>query len=60
MCVGMIQNGANKYFNNEFSQNGLGIKTYQSDMFNTWLSDDWVNGANSIAALTGVDVKAIS
>ena len=57
MCVGMIQNGANKYFNNEFSQNGLGIKTYQSDMFNNWLSDGWVTGANSIAALTGVDVS---
>ena len=58
MCVGMIQNGTNKYFNNEFSQNGLGIKTYQSDMFNNWLSDDWVTGANSIAALTGVDVSS--
>ena len=58
MCVGIIQNGTNKYFNNEFSQNGLGIKTYQSDMFNNWLSDDWVTGANSIAALTGVDVSS--
>ena len=58
MCVGMIQHGANKYFNNEFSQNGSGIKTYQSDMFNNWISDDWVTGANSISALTGVDVSS--
>ena len=40
-----------------YSQQGLGIKTYLSDMFNNWLSTEWIEGTNGIAELTAVDVS---
>lgn len=42
----------------EFSQAGLGIKTYLSDRFNNWLSTEWIDGAtNGINEITSVDVS---
>ncbi len=38
--------------------NGLAIKTYQSDMFNNWLNSDWIEGENSIQALTSIDTSS--
>lgn len=39
------------------SQEGLLLKTYQSDINQTWLREDWVTGADSgIAAVTAVPV----
>ncbi|AXH74825.1 MAG: major capsid protein [Microviridae sp.] len=39
-----------------FSQQGLGLKTYQSDMFNNWLETTWVeNVANASAVSTAGD-----
>lgn len=40
-----------------FSQEGLGIKTYQSDIFNNWLSTEWIDGANGISAVTAIDTS---
>ena len=40
---------------NLYSQNGLMIKTYQSDLFNNWLQTDWIDGVNGISAVTAVD-----
>ena len=37
------------------SQEGLGIKTYQSDLFNNWISTEWIDGANGINEITSVD-----
>ena len=37
------------------SQEGLGIKTYQSDLFNNWISTEWIDGPNGVAAVTAVD-----
>lgn len=37
--------------------NGLGIKTYQSDRFNNWLSTEWIDGDNGIAAITSVSTQ---
>lgn len=31
--------------------NGLALKTYQSDIFNNWLSSDWVERINSISSV---------
>ena len=39
------------------SQQGLGLKTYQSDIFNNWVSTEWIEGTNGIAEVTAVDVK---
>lgn len=36
------------------SQEGLGIKTYQSDLFNNWISTDWIDGSDGINEITAV------
>ena len=38
------------------NQEGLGIKTYQSDLFNNWISTEWIDGDNGINAITSVSV----
>ncbi|AXH74380.1 MAG: major capsid protein [Microviridae sp.] len=42
---------------NYFSQNGLGVKTYQSDIFNNWLNTEWIDGDNGINAISSVDTS---
>lgn len=37
---------------------GLALKTYQSDLFNNWISTEWIDGDNGINAITAVDVSA--
>ncbi|AXH76225.1 MAG: major capsid protein [Microviridae sp.] len=37
------------------SQEGLGLKTYQSDLFNNWINTEWIDGAGGISELTAVD-----
>ncbi len=39
------------------SQEGLGIKTYQSDLFNNWTSTEWIDGSNGINEVTAVDTS---
>lgn len=39
------------------SQEGLGIKTYQSDMFNNWLSTEMIDGENGVNAITAIDTS---
>jgi hypothetical protein len=39
------------------SQEGLGIKTYQSDLFNNWISTEWIDGSNGINEVTAVDTS---
>ncbi len=41
-------------FYKEYSQEGLGIKTYQSDLFNNWISTEWIDGSNGINEVTAV------
>jgi hypothetical protein len=36
------------------SQEGLPIKTYQSDLFNNWISTEWIDGTNGINEVTAV------
>lgn len=36
------------------SQEGLAVKTYQSDLFNNWLNTEYIDGINGIAAVTAV------
>ena len=42
---------------NAFSQNGLVVKTYQSDLFNNWLDTEWIDGVDGIAAISSVAVQ---
>jgi len=37
------------------SQEGLAIKTYQSDLLNNWIQTDWIDGVNGISAVTAID-----
>ena len=43
-------------FSKQSTQEGLGIKTYQSDLFNNWVSTEWIDGENGINELTKVKV----
>jgi hypothetical protein len=45
---------------NAFTQNGLVVKTYQSDIFNNWIQTDWITGENGIAAITAIDTTGDS
>lgn len=40
-----------------FCQEGLAVKTYQSDIFNNWLKTENIVGANSIAEVTSIDTS---
>lgn len=37
---------------------GLFIKTYQSDIFNNWVSTEWIDGENGINAITAIDTSS--
>ena len=41
---------------NAFAQNGLVVKTYQSDLFNNWLETEYIEGENGINAISSVAV----
>lgn len=43
---------------NMYSQCGLAIKTYQSDLFNNWLETEWINGIGGINQITAIDVSS--
>lgn len=40
-----------------YSQEGLAVKTYQSDLFNNWLQTEWIDGTNGIANITAIDTS---
>ncbi|AXH74420.1 MAG: major capsid protein [Microviridae sp.] len=48
-------NAEHATFSAVFSQEALGIKTYQSDLFNNWINTEWIDGAGGISELTAVD-----
>lgn len=39
------------------SQEGLGLKTYQSDLFNNWLKTEWIDGVDGITEITAIDTS---
>lgn len=41
---------------NAFVQNGLVVKTYQSDLFNNWLDTEYIDGESGISAISSVAV----
>jgi hypothetical protein len=40
------------------TQEGLLVKTYQSDLFNNWIKSEWIEGPNSIAAITAINTSS--
>jgi len=43
-----------------YSQEGLALKTYQSDLFNNWMDTEWIDGPNGINELTSVSTSGDS
>lgn len=39
------------------SQEGLIVKTYQSDLFNNWVNTDWIDGDDGVNELSRVDTS---
>lgn len=39
------------------TMNGLCVKTYQSDIFNCWLSSQWIDSINGINAMSAVAIE---
>lgn len=55
-CVG---NANTTFINHSFyAQNGLGLKTYQSDLFNNWIKTEWIDGPTGINAISSVDTSS--
>lgn len=40
------------------NQEGLAVKTYNSDLFNNWISTEWIDGPDGISAVTAIDTSA--
>lgn len=51
---------ANTTYSMQYSQEGLLIKTYQSDLFNNWISTEWIDGTNGINEVTAVSTTGDS
>jgi hypothetical protein len=49
--------GNNKNIFARFGQEGLGLKTYQSDLHNNWLSTEWIDGEGGINSITAIDTS---
>jgi len=52
--LGHTGGGISGFYYKRASQEGLGIKTYQSDLFNNWISTEWIDGSNGINEVTAV------
>jgi hypothetical protein len=46
------ESDANGIFHRRYAQEGLGIKCYQSDIFNNWLDESWVSDIASQSAVS--------
>lgn len=47
-----------KNYSTMFNQEGLGLRTYASDLFNNWINTTFITGASGITAVTSVNVVA--
>ncbi len=56
----MLTNDVDELCALEYIQEGLAIKTYQSDLFNNWISTEWIDGTNGINEITAVDTTGDS
>lgn len=49
--------GENIKWSKEFSQEGLALKTYQSDLFNNWIDTEFIDGANGVNSIAVVSTQ---
>lgn len=45
-----------RYYSKLSTQEGLAVKTYQSDIFNNWINTEWIDGTDGITAVTAMNV----
>ena len=50
--------GTNGRYPIESTQEGLAVKTYNSDLFNNWISTDWIEGSGGINDITSIDTTS--
>lgn len=48
--------GANGQYSKMSSQEGLAVKTYQSDIKNNWLNEEWIDGEDGVNEISAVAV----
>lgn len=53
-----VNTSGDKVYAYQFNQEGLGLRTYASDLFNNWISTEWIDGPDGISAITAVDTTA--
>lgn len=51
-----IGSGATAKYYATANQEGLAVKTYQSDLFNNWINTDWIDGDNGVNEISAVIV----
>lgn len=44
-------------YNGQCSQNGLLLKTYNSDIFNNWVNTEYIDGENGVSAVSAIAVN---
>ena len=54
--LGLGKNGTWENAYCKATQEGLPIKTYQSDLFNNWISTEWIDGDNGVNQVASVKV----
>jgi hypothetical protein len=54
----LMYDGINAIGSATNTQEGLLVKTYQSDQFNNWIKSDWIEGPNSISAITAINTSS--
>lgn len=54
----LVKNSTSKKYAAQFPQEGLALKTYQSDLFNNWISTEWIDGEDGISAVTAIDTSS--
>lgn len=58
--TGVTSGGETLAYGSEYGQELLGLKTYQSDLFNNWISTEWIDGTNGVNEITAVDTTGDS
>lgn len=53
LCIANAGSGTNVYYP-IYSQEGLGLKTYQSDLFNNWLDSEYMDAISTASAVSTV------
>lgn len=48
--------GAETVYSKTNSQEGLLLKTYNSDLFNNWINTEWIDGTDGISEVTAINV----